>query len=132
MNPAGYSARSLAGKLGIKAGMRAALVNQPSGYPLEDGVEIVDLPAESLDFIHVFVTSRAELEAIFPSLKASLDAAGMLWVSWYKKAARMPTDLDENIIREIGLAEGLVDVKVAAVDERWSALKFVYRLKDRS
>jgi len=131
VNPAGYSERSLSDKLGIKAGMRAALVNPPDGYPLPDEVERVELPAESLDFIHAFFTSRAEFEAVFPMLKASLAPAGMLWVSWYKKAARIPTDLDENIIREIGLAQGLVDVKVAAVDERWSGLKFVYRLKDR-
>lgn len=64
-------------------------------------------------------------------MKAALLPAGMLWISWPKKAAKMPTDLDENIIREVGLASGLVDVKVAAVDERWSGLKFVYRLKDR-
>ena len=132
MNPAGYSGRSLASKLGIKPGMRAALVKPPDGYPLPDGVDLVDLPAEALDFIHLFTSSCSELEKVFPSLKVSLAPAGMLWVSWYKKSAKIPTDLDENIIREIGLAGGLVDVKVAAVDEQWSGLKFVYRLKDRS
>jgi hypothetical protein len=131
VNPAGYSGRSLTEKLGIRAGMRVALVKPPEGYLLRDGVELGDLPAELLDFIHAFVTSHAELEAFFAVLKASLAPDGMLWVSWYKKSSRIPTDLDENIIRDMGLAQGLVDVKVAAVDERWSGLKFVYRLKDR-
>ena len=112
--------------------MRVVLINAPEGYPLPDGVERVDLPADSLDFIHIFTTNRADFEEHFPKLKAALVSKGMLWVSWYKKSAKIPTDLDENIIREIGLAGGLVDVKVAAVDEKWSGLKFVYRLKDRT
>ena len=133
---AGYSKRSLADKLGIKAGMRIAILNAPDGYDrtlgaLPGGVQPLDALADNLDFIHVFVKERAALEVEFPKLKASLAPAGMLWVSWLKKSARIPTDLDENIVREIGLANGLVDVKVAAVDERWSGLKFVYRLKDR-
>lgn len=131
MNPAGYSKRSLADKLGIKPGMRVAVINAPEGYPLPAGVKRVDPPAKPLDFIHLFTINRAELEKRVPDLKAMLVPSGMLWISWYKKAAKMPTDLDENVIREIGLEHGLVDVKVAAVDEVWSALKFVYRLKDR-
>lgn len=127
----GYSKRSLADKLGIKAGMRAAVLNAPDGYPSLDGVQQVKLADGALDFIHLFTNSRAELEAALPALKAALAANGMLWISWYKKSAKLPTDLDENIVREIGLAIGLVDVKVAAVDERWSGLKFVYRVKDR-
>lgn len=133
---AGYSKRSLADKLGIKAGMRVAILNAPDGYDqtlgvLPGSVQLLDTLAPNLDYIQVFVKARAVLEAAFPDLKASLVPAGMLWVSWLKKSAKIPTDLDENIIREIGLARGLVDVKVAAVDERWSGLKFVYRLKDR-
>jgi hypothetical protein len=131
MNPAGYSRRSLADKLGIKAGMRAAVLNPPESYPSLEGVAPVDLSAGALDFIHLFTNSRAELETAFPKLKAALVANGMVWISWYKKSAKLPTDLDENIIRELGLAAGLVDVKVAAVDEVWSGLKFVIRLKDR-
>jgi hypothetical protein len=135
MNPAasgaGYSKRSLADKLGMKSGMRVAVLNAPDGYPALDGMTLVDLSAGALDFIHLFTNSRADLEAAFPKLKAALAANGMVWISWYKKSAKLPTDLDENIIREMGLAIGLVDVKVAAVDEVWSALKFVYRLKDR-
>lgn len=131
MNPAGYSKRSLADKLGIKPGMRVAVINAPEGYPLPAGVKRVDPPAQPLDFIHLFTINRAELEKRLPDLKAMLVPNGALWISWYKKASKVPTDLDENVIREIGLEQGLVDVKVAAVDEVWSALKFVYRLKDR-
>ncbi|MEP7292766.1 MAG: DUF3052 domain-containing protein [Chloroflexota bacterium] len=112
--------------------MRVALLNPPEDYPIPDGVEQFDLPATSLDFIHLFAARLAELETVFPELKAALAPAGMLWISWYKKSAKIPTDLDENLIREIGLVGGLVDVKVAAVDDLWSGLKFVYRLKDRA
>ena len=128
---AGYSKRPLADKLGLKAGMRVAILNAPDGYPALDEVEIVDPPAKPLDFIHLFTKSRAELDAQFPKLKAALTPAGILWISWPKKAAKVETDLDENIIRETGLAIGLVDVKIAAVDAVWSGLKFVYRRKDR-
>ncbi|MEO8393462.1 MAG: DUF3052 domain-containing protein [Chloroflexota bacterium] len=128
---AGYSKRPLADKLGIKAGMRVAVIHAPDGYPALDEVEQVELSAKSLDFIHLFTKSRAELDAQFPKLKAALTPNGILWLSWPKKAAKVETDLDENIIRDTGLAIGLVDVKVAAVDSVWSGLKFVYRLKDR-
>ena len=128
---AGYSQRSLADKLGLKAGMRVVVIHAPEGYPALDEVEVVDLPAQALDFIHLFSKSRAELEAQFPKLKAALTPSGILWISWPKKAAKVETDLDETIVRERGLAIGLVDVKVAAVDAVWSGLKFVYRLKDR-
>ncbi len=132
---AGYSGTPLIDKLGIKPGYRLALVQAPDGYedllgPLPAGVAHGEAQG-SLDFIQVFVSSRAELESQFPRLKAALAANGLLWVSWPKRAARMKTDLDENIVREIGLAHGLVDVKVIAVDATWSGLKFVYRLSDR-
>ena len=134
---AGYSGKPLAQKLGIKSGMRLIILNAPPDYEttlgrLPDGVEQVDILSGTFDFIHYFVMERAQLQADFASLKHALEQKGMLWVSWPKKAAKMKTDLDENIIREIGLDGGLVDVKVAAVDERWSGLKFVYRLKDRT
>ncbi|MCA9998900.1 MAG: hypothetical protein KDE56_24225, partial [Anaerolineales bacterium] len=83
------------------------------------------------DFIHLFTVSMAELETLLPQLKAALTKDGMLWISWPKKAAKIATDLDGNRVRELGLATGLVDVKVAAVDEVWSGLKFVYRREDR-
>ena len=81
--------------------------------------------------MNLFTKSRAELDAQFPKLKAALTPMGILWISWPKKAAKTEIDLDDNIVRETGLAIGLVDVKVAAVDAIWSGLKFVYRLKDR-
>lgn len=133
---AGYSGKPLAQKLGVKPGIRLVILNAPPGYEatlgkLPDGVEHATEFSGQFDFIHFFTTERTSLEEVFPNLKAGLRQTGMLWVSWPKKASKIPTDLDENIIRDIGLRNGLVDVKVAAVDERWSGLKFVYRLKDR-
>lgn len=133
---AGYSKRSLIDKLGIKAGMRVAILNAPDGYEqtlgaLPDGIQALASLEPDLDFIHDFVRERARLEADFPKLKESLMPAGMLWISWLKKSAKIPTDVDETVVREVGLANGLVDVKIAAVDLLWSGLKFVYRLKDR-
>jgi hypothetical protein len=116
--------------------MRLTILNAPDDYDetlgaLPDGAQAFSALEQNLDFIHFFVKDRATLEKAFPDLKAALAPAGMLWISWLKKSAKVKTDLDENIIREIGLAHGLVDVKVAAVDPGWSGLKFVYRLKDR-
>jgi hypothetical protein len=133
---AGYSGTPLPKKLGLKSGQRILILGAPEGYDatlgnLPDGLERVDSLAGTFDFIQFFTVERGELEMQFPPLKAALAQDGMLWISWPKKAAKIPTDLDENIIRDIGLANGLVDVKVAAIDERWSGLKFVYRLKDR-
>ncbi len=133
---AGYSQRSLVEKLGIKAGQRLALLNAPADYgallgPLPTGVTEEQKLTSGLDFIHFFTTSRAELMAAFPALKAAIVTNGLIWISWPKKAAKVATDLDENIVREIGLAIGLVDVKVAAIDQVWSGLKFVYRKADR-
>jgi hypothetical protein len=97
-----------------------------------DSVEVADELSGMFDLIQYFTTERVAYEHDFPRLRDALNTAGMLWVSWPKRAAKMKTDLDENFIREFGLANGLVDVKVIAVDERWSGLKFVRRLKDRS
>ncbi len=131
MNNTGYSKRSLTDKLGIKSGMRVAIVNPPELYPLPEDVLPANPPDKTLDFAHIFVVTHAELERLFPAFRDLLAPNGMLWVSWPKKAAKVPTDLDETVIREFGLAQGLVDVKVAAIDSVWSGLKFVYRLKDR-
>jgi len=84
-----------------------------------------------LDFVHFFTTSKTELEQRLPILKQELDFAGGLWISWPKKSSGVPTDLTENVIRELAIACGLVDVKVCAIDDTWSGLKLVYRLKDR-
>jgi hypothetical protein len=134
---AGYSKRSLVDKLGIKPGMRLMLLNPPAGYdqtlgPLPAEVQTAERLEPPLDFIHLFTTERAELAERFPALKAALAHAGTLWISWPKGSAKVKTDVNENFVREIGLDHGLVDVKVCAVDEVWSGLKFVYRLKDRS
>lgn len=99
--------------------------------PLPLGVRLIETLEAGAPFVHIFVTGRAELAARFAVLKTHLDLNGMPWVSRAKKAARLDTDLDENIVRAIGLENGLVDVKVAAVDEIWSGLKFVYRVADR-
>jgi hypothetical protein len=136
---AGYSGKPLAVKLGIKAGQRVAVLNAPADYfsvtlgavPAE--VSFSDaLTGEAFDLIHFFTRQAAELRDHFPALKAHLKRAGGLWISWPKGASKVPTDLNETLIREIGLDGGLVDVKVAAVDSVWSGLKFVYRLRDRA
>ena len=133
---AGYSKRTLTAKLGLKSGLTVYLVNPPENYgdtlgPLPEGVTFVAPPEPAIDFIQFFTKSRPELADEFPRLKAAMAVDGMLWISWPKKASKVETDLNENIVREVGLANGLVDVKVCAVDAIWSGLKFVYRLKDR-
>jgi hypothetical protein len=133
---AGYSKTPLVKKLGLKPGFRLILLNAPQNYrqilgDLPENVTIADTLAGPLDFIHFFTTSREALAAEFLRLKQALAPAGLLWISWPKRSANVETDLTEDIIRAIGLENGLVDVKVAAVDEIWSGLKFVYRLKDR-
>ena len=131
---AGYTKRSLVDKLGLKEGHRAAILGAPHGYPATLGDLRVkmrtDLRGES-DFIQFFGKTRVELDRKFPALKACLVHNGMLWISWPKGSSGVATDLTEKVVREVGLRNGLVDVKVCAVDEIWSGLKFVYRLKDR-
>ena len=134
--PAGYSKKSLVDKLGIKDGWRAYFSNAPDNYSktigaLPPGARQLHKLEGGLEFIQHFTHSKSELQKTFPKLKKSLSEQGMLWISWPKGASRIPTDLNENVVREIGLKNGLVDVKVCAVDEVWSGLKFVYRLEDR-
>lgn len=134
---AGYSGTPLVKKLGIKPGQRIALLSGPPGYrkmlgALPENVECGEELGAQLDFIQLFVTKRADLKHRFKDAKKCLAKNGALWISWPKKASGTPTDLNENSIREIGLGLGLVDVKVCAVDETWSGLKFVYRLRDRA
>jgi hypothetical protein len=133
---AGYSGTPLVKKLGIKPGQRIALLGGPQGYRktlglLPDQVNCAEQLGEKLDFIQLFATSPAELKQRFKESKRCLATNGSLWISWPKKASGVATDLNENLVREIGLGLGLVDVKVCAVDETWSGLKFVVRLKDR-
>lgn len=133
---AGYSATPLLKKLGIKPGFKIAFLNAPNGYEREldlpAGVTINSRSDQLLDFAQMFVKSEKELRREFPLYAKRLKAAGMLWVSWPKKSSGVATDLAENKVREIGLEAGLVDVKICAVSEVWSGLKFVYRLKDRA
>ncbi len=133
---AGYSGKPLAEKLGLKPGMKIFLSDAPENYwtLLGQDPENYQLAAAlvyPLDFIHLFATEREVLEKEFPIAKAALMSDGMLWVSWPKAASKRSTTLSEALVRELGLANGLVDVKIAAVDETWSGLKFVYRLVDR-
>lgn len=136
--PAGYSGTPLAKKLGFKPGFRCCVIGAPKTYlgalaPLPEGVVFVDeISEDALDLIHIFTAERSELENLFPELKAGLKKNGMLWISWPKKSSRLTTDLAREDVREIGLAGGLVDTKVCAVDEIWSGLKFVYRVVDRA
>lgn len=144
MTDAGYSGTPLLAKLGYRVGQRALLLGVPP-EPAELGgfagfAERVERPslaaldagvAGPFDLIHVFERDRDALAAGLAGLRARLAPAGMLWVSWPKKAARQPTTLDENEVRELALAAGLVDVKVCAVDAVWSALKLVIPLARR-
>jgi hypothetical protein len=133
----GYSGTPLPKKLGIKAGFRVQLASAPADVraTLHEAIaecEIVKQEQrDTLDFAMIFSKSRAELIKEFSRMSRLLAPAGMLWVSWPKKSSGMATDLDGNIVREIGLDAGLVDVKVCAVTEVWSGLKFVRRVKDR-
>ena len=133
---AGYSGTPLVKKLGIKQGFRVAMIGAPAGFRSE----LIGLPEEvrfftsmqsSLNVILFFVKSQLELKQNFTRLASRLAPAGMLWIAWPKKASGVITDLSDNSVRQIGLEAGLVDVKVCAINETWSGLKFVIRVKDR-
>ena len=133
---AGYSGTPLVKKLGIKPGHRVAFIAAPRNYvatlgKLPPEVSVSRAPNGTLDFIQLFVRNRSELESELPRAQGVLAQDGMLWISWPKQASGIRTDLNENTIREFALACGLVDVKVCAVDDTWSGLKLVYRLRDR-
>lgn len=135
----GYSGTPLVKKLGIADGMRALLIGVPeqldeiSGHPgfTEAATTIPDPPERGFDYVHIFERDLAELTRMVPLLRASLKAGGMLWVSWPKKASKVPTDIVEDRLRDILLPNGLVDVKVAAIDATWSGLKFMFRKEVR-
>jgi len=132
----GYSGTPLPNKLGIKPGFRVCLVEAPPDVRAALSAELGECKIANdgkppLDFAMVFTKSKTALSREFKRISKLLAPAGMLWISWPKKSSGVATDVDENIIREIGLAAGLVDVKVCAVTEVWSGLKFVRRVKDR-
>jgi hypothetical protein len=137
--PAGYSGTPLARKLGVVEGSSVVLVNAPEGFE-----EVLAAPAgaevrrrlppagrRAVDVAVLFATDRAGLERRFPRVAASLRPAAGFWVAWAKRSSGVPTDLSENVVREVGVANGMVDNKVCAVTDVWSALRLVYRLVDR-
>ena len=131
---AGYSGTPLAKKLGIKEGFRIALFNQPESYfslftDFPTGVKVIN--KAKVDFVHYFVTEEKQLIKEISKLKNQIEQNGMIWISWPKKASKVKTDLTEDAIRNLALKNGLVDIKVCAVDEIWSGLKLVIPLKDR-
>lgn len=133
---AGYSGTPLARKLGIKPGLRAHVVNAPENYqellgPLPEDVTFVPTLRGKIDFIHAFVTAADDLAAKLATYRKRIVDNGVIWVSWPKKAAKVPTDVTEDVVRELALPLGLVDVKVCAVDETWSGLKLVIRVTER-
>jgi hypothetical protein len=136
MKTAGYSGTPLSKKLGLKPGFKIKLINLPDYYytlftDLPTDLKEIESPKIKKDLIHYFTNDAAQLNRDIEQLKNEIEVNGMIWISWYKKSAKMKTDLDENTIRDIALNKGLVDVKVCAVDEKWSALKLVIPLKDR-
>jgi hypothetical protein len=132
----GYSGTPLIKKLGIKPGNKIYLHNAPENYlsllgELPENLKFLDSLDEKADLIHLFSKAAAEMEKSLFQFKNQIEKNGCIWVSWYKKASKMPTDITEDVIRETALALGLVDIKVCAVDEKWSGLKLVIRRKDR-
>ena len=134
---AGYSKTPLAQKLGIKAGTKVIALDAPAGYrkwlaPLPERVSFSEKANAGSDFVHLFVTERPMLERELKRLRKLLADAGVLWVSWPKKSSGVATDITEDVIRDVCLPLGLVDVKVCAVDETWSGLKLMIRRENRA
>jgi hypothetical protein len=132
---AGYSGTPLAKKLGIKEGSRLAVLGAPDGFAIDDlphAVEVRSSARGVSDVIVSFHTSRADLSKRLPALMRALDVDGGLWISWPKRASGVPTDITEDVIREIALPTGLVDVKVCAVDDTWSGLRLCLRKELRA
>jgi hypothetical protein len=134
--PAGYSTKALAQKLGIEPDQFLAFVGAPQGYQkllgrLPEGARVVLDPEAELGLVQIFARDRAMLSKELPKWKARLSQDGIIWVAWPKRSSELRSDLSDVAVREVGLKNGLVDVKVCAIDESWSALKFVRRLQDR-
>ncbi|QJX00090.1 DUF3052 family protein [Frigoriglobus tundricola] len=135
-SPAGSSGTPLWKKLGFRPGTTVLTLNAPANYAAlfpdpPAGVSFADKVEPPLGFVHLFVTARADLAARLPTLIAALAPDGVVWVSWPKKAANVPTDVTDNTVREVALPLGLVDVKVCAVDATWAGLKLVVRVANR-
>ena len=135
---AGYSDTPLVRKLGLKPGMRAAVIAPPQPYhqrlgsPESPPLLLADAPLPTpLDFLHIFTATRTDLECMLASARRALAPAGFVWVSWPKKSSRLPSEVTEDTIRDVALPLGLVDVKVCAVDEVWSGLKLCIRRDQR-
>lgn len=135
MTTVGYSGTPLHRKLGIKPDSRVLLVAAPPGFAIDDlpsGATVhTRASASAYDVVVAFCPDGRRLDSRVGALPDRVTTAGALWVAWPKRASGVTTDLDENVVRDAGLGVGLVDVKVIAVDETWSALKFVRRLRDR-
>jgi hypothetical protein len=132
----GYSGTPLAKKLGVKESSRVLLVGAPPSFvqvlePLPNAVQFDDKLSQATDIVHVFATRNEALKNELTRLRKRLRSNAMVWVSWPKKAAKVPTDISENTIRQMALSLGFVDIKVCAISEVWSGLKLVIRKKLR-
>jgi hypothetical protein len=133
---AGYSGSPLVQKIGIKENHRVLLIEPPTGFSktlgkLPAGAKVLKAAEAPVDVVVGFSKSRSDVSARFAETVGQLDQAGMIWIGWPKKTSGVATELNENIVREIGLAKGLVDIKVCAIDHVWSGLKFVIRKENR-
>ena len=133
---AGYSGKTVVQKLGIKPGFRIFVAGAPAAYEtivgqLPEEASLIGRMSGRIDLIHAFATRRADLGKKLPAYRDAIDPAGMVWISWPKQASGAATDLNENVVRELALPLGLVDIKVCAVDATWSALKFMLRKSER-
>jgi hypothetical protein len=132
----GYSGKPLGAKLGIKAGLEIHLMNAPAEYshliePLPEGATIAKNLSKTTDLLHIFTASKAELARLLAACRKRIKPTAVVWVSWPKKAAKVPTDITEDTVRELALPLGFVDIKVCAVTAVWSGLKLVVRKEAR-
>lgn len=136
METTGYSKTPLAKKLGIKEGFKIRLINQPVYYfelftDMPSSISVVQDVAGKKNLIHYFTKNALELNSDMLSLKEEIEKNGIIWISWPKKASKVPTDITEDVIRDLALSRGLVDIKVCAIDDIWSGLKLVIPVKNR-
>ncbi len=133
---AGYSGTPLAKKLGIKEQFKVLAVGAPEGYrelldPLPASVRFVSKVDRTTNVVHIFSTKKSQLSSALATYRNKLDPQAMVWVSWPKKSTKVPTEITEEVVREVALPLGFVDVKVCAIDEVWSGLKLVVRKEFR-